>query len=87
MPLVLRADTAQGVTTLTLNRPAARNALSFAMLGALADALAGVAADARVRVVILAAEGPVFCARSPPAVLTLMAGVPSSGPRCGAARR
>ena len=62
MPLVLRADTAQGITTLTLNRPAARNALSFAMLGALADALAGIAADASVRVVILAAEGPVFCA-------------------------
>ncbi|MCZ8147010.1 MAG: enoyl-CoA hydratase [Roseomonas sp.] len=60
-PLLLRADDA-GVATLTLNRPAARNALSFAMLGALADALAGIAADDRVRVVILAAEGPVFCA-------------------------
>ncbi|WP_270936733.1 enoyl-CoA hydratase [Falsiroseomonas oryzae] len=61
-PLLLRADTEDGVTTLTLNRPAARNALSFAMLGALQDALAQVAADARVRVVILAAEGPVFSA-------------------------
>jgi len=61
-PLLLRADTDRGVTTLTLNRPAARNALSFAMLGALQDALAQVAADARVRVVILAAEGPVFSA-------------------------
>ena len=61
-PLVLRADTDHGVTTLTLNRPAARNALSFAMLGALVDAFAQVAADASVRVVILAAEGPVFSA-------------------------
>jgi enoyl-CoA hydratase/carnithine racemase len=60
--LLLRGDTEQGVTTLTLNRPAQRNALSFAMLGALGDALAHIAADARVRVVILAAEGPVFCA-------------------------
>jgi enoyl-CoA hydratase/carnithine racemase len=34
-PLLLRADTDAGVTTLTLNRPSARNALSFAMLGAL----------------------------------------------------
>jgi len=60
-PLLLRSD-ADGVATLTLNRPEARNALSFAMLGALADALARIAEDPRVRVVILAAEGPVFSA-------------------------
>ena len=60
-PLVLRGDVA-GVATLTLNRPATRNALSFAMLGALSDALAQIAGDDSVRVVILAAEGPVFCA-------------------------
>ncbi|MGG5820459.1 enoyl-CoA hydratase [Falsiroseomonas sp. HW251] len=60
--LLLRTDTSEGVTTLTLNRPEARNALSFAMLGALEEALAHVAADPRVRVVILAAEGPVFSA-------------------------
>jgi enoyl-CoA hydratase/carnithine racemase len=59
--LLLRADLG-GVATLTLNRPATRNALSFAMLCALADALAGIAADDGVRVVILAAGGPVFCA-------------------------
>jgi enoyl-CoA hydratase/carnithine racemase len=61
-PLLLRADTAEGVTTLTLNRPAQRNALSFALLGALQDALLAIAEDTRVRVVILAAEGPVFSA-------------------------
>jgi enoyl-CoA hydratase/carnithine racemase len=61
-PLLLRADTEHGVTTLTLNRAASRNALSFAMLGALQEALAGISEDARVRVVILAAEGPVFSA-------------------------
>ncbi|WP_372622396.1 enoyl-CoA hydratase [Falsiroseomonas sp.] len=61
-PLLLRADTDGGVTTLTLNRAASRNALSFAMLGALQESLAQVATDARVRVVILAAEGPVFSA-------------------------
>ena len=60
--LLLRTDAGNGVTTLTLNRPASRNALSYAMLGALDDALAQLAADARVRVVILAAEGPVFSA-------------------------
>jgi enoyl-CoA hydratase/carnithine racemase len=61
-PLLLRTDTAQGVARLTLNRAQARNALSFAMLGALQDTLAAIAGDARVRVVILAAEGPVFSA-------------------------
>jgi enoyl-CoA hydratase/carnithine racemase len=61
-PLLLRTDTEAGVTTLRLNRPAARNALSFALLGALQEALAQVAADARVRVLVIAAEGPVFCA-------------------------
>jgi len=62
MPMLLRSDPEGGVTTLTLNRPGQRNALSHALLGALQDALAAIAADARVRVVILAAEGPVFCA-------------------------
>ena len=61
-PLLLRTDAEGGVCTLSLNRAAARNALSFAMLGALEGALAEVAADPGVRVVVLAAEGPVFCA-------------------------
>ena len=45
---------------LTLNRPGARNALSSALMGALPDALEAAAADTSVRVVIIAAEGPVF---------------------------
>src|SRR6202012_5228230 len=49
-----------GVLRLSLNRPAARNALSSALMGALADALDAAAADTSVRVVILAAEGNVF---------------------------
>ncbi len=60
-PLVLRHDDA-GVTTLTLNRPQARNALSQAMLSALLDAFSAVAADDSVRVVVLAGAGPAFCA-------------------------
>ncbi len=49
------------VTTLTLNRPAQFNPLSFAMLGAMRVALAEVAkSDARV--VVIAAEGKAFCA-------------------------
>lgn len=58
---LLREDR-DGVATLTLNRPAARNALSFALLEALRDAFAGLAEDESVRAVVLAASGPAFCA-------------------------
>ncbi|NKE43203.1 enoyl-CoA hydratase [Roseomonas frigidaquae] len=61
-PLLLRQDSAAGATRLTLNRPDSRNALSFAMLGALLHALEEIAQDDAVRVVVLAAGGPVFCA-------------------------
>ena len=56
-PLV-RADAA-GIATLTLNRPEARNPLSEAMLDALTAELDAIAADKRVRAVIIAANGPV----------------------------
>lgn len=58
-PLVLRKD-GDGVATLTLNRPAQRNCLSEALMSALTDALNEVRADASVRVVVIAANGPVF---------------------------
>ena len=50
-----------GVATLTLNRPSARNALSRAMMGELHAALERCAGDPAVRVVVIAAAGPVFC--------------------------
>ena len=59
--LVLRHDDG-GVTTLTMNRPQARNALSQGMLRALLDAFIEVSTDEAVRVVILAGTGPGFCA-------------------------
>ena len=60
-PPLLRTDE-RGVAVLTLARPASRNALSEEMLDGLSAALAAIAADRSVRVVALAAEGPVFCA-------------------------
>ena len=60
-PFLVRTDRA-GVTTLTLNRPQSRNALSLGMLRALGTAFDEVAADDDVRVVILAANGPAFSA-------------------------
>ena len=50
------------VRRLTLNRPQARNSLSYAMLDSLADALANAAEDSQTKVIILAANGPGFCA-------------------------
>ena len=60
-PPVLRHD-AEGVTTLTLNRPGSFNALSEEMLEALGTELEQLADDGAVRCVVLAAEGRAFCA-------------------------
>lgn len=57
----LLLEVAGGVARLTLNRPDKRNALSESLLEQLAAALAHVAGDAAVRVVVLAAHGPAFC--------------------------
>jgi len=59
--LVLRHDD-EGVTTLKMNRPQARNALSQGMLIAMLDAFIEVSTDETARVVILAGAGPGFCA-------------------------
>lgn len=60
-PLIEQQD-ARGVVRLTLNRPASFNALSGEMLAALQQALDRLAADERVRVVVLGAEGKAFSA-------------------------
>jgi enoyl-CoA hydratase/carnithine racemase len=51
-----------GVLRLTLNDTGRRNALSEAMLGQLGAAFAEASADPSVRVIVLAANGPAFCA-------------------------
>ncbi len=53
---------ADGVATLTLNRPEARNALSTEMKALLTDAAQRVADDASIRAVVLTGAGGVFCA-------------------------
>ncbi|WP_376801007.1 enoyl-CoA hydratase [Candidatus Raskinella chloraquaticus] len=58
---LLRSDHG-GIVRLTMNNPAQRNALSEAMLAALQAALDAIAHDPTVRVVIVAGEGPAFCA-------------------------
>lgn len=60
-PMVLRDDN-DGVTTLTLNRPKAYNALSSGLMTALQDQLDRVAKDQSVHVVIIKGAGKGFCA-------------------------
>jgi enoyl-CoA hydratase/carnithine racemase len=50
------------IAVLTLNRPAARNSLSEELLVMLGDAFAAIAVNKQIRAVVLAANGPAFCA-------------------------
>ncbi len=50
------------IVTLTLNRPDSRNALSESLMSDVQEALDDVAEDPSVQVVVIAANGPVFCA-------------------------
>jgi enoyl-CoA hydratase/carnithine racemase len=59
---LVKTEVEGGIATLTLARPDHANALSESMLGALETALGAAEADASVRVIIIAAEGKIFCA-------------------------
>jgi enoyl-CoA hydratase/carnithine racemase len=60
-PILLR-ETVGSVALLTLNRPAARNSLSEAMIAGLHAALTEIADDSSVRALVIAANGPAFSA-------------------------
>jgi enoyl-CoA hydratase/carnithine racemase len=59
---VLLREDADGVATLTLNRPDQYNALSSALLAALQSAVHDLARDESVRVVVIGGAGKAFCA-------------------------
>ncbi len=61
VPVLLR-ERDGAIAVLTLNRSAARNSLSEALLIALSDTLKDIAADQTVRAVVVAANGTAFCA-------------------------
>jgi 2-(1,2-epoxy-1,2-dihydrophenyl)acetyl-CoA isomerase len=70
------------VVTVTLNRPEKLNALDGEMVSGLLDALAGLATDEGVRVVVLTGAGRGFCAGGDVESLADRGGRPdSSGPR------
>ena len=60
-PILLR-ETLGSVAVLTLNRPAARNSLSEAMIAGLHAALNDIADDKNIRALVIAANGPAFSA-------------------------
>ncbi len=61
-PQALMERIENGVATLTMNRPDARNALTPDMMSGLLAALPRLAADPAVRVVVLTGAGRAFCA-------------------------
>ncbi|MEP2829152.1 enoyl-CoA hydratase [Parvibaculum sp.] len=60
-PVLMRKD-ANGVATLTLNRPKQRNSLSEELMIALTREIEAIGQDASIRAVVLAGAGPGFCA-------------------------
>lgn len=62
LPLILTNAEDPTMRILTLNRPEKRNALSIALMGQLEQAIHDAGADARCRSILLAGNGPVFCA-------------------------
>lgn len=62
MTEILAVDDHGPVRVLTMNRPAARNALSPELIGALYAGLADADADPRIRAVVLTGADPAFCA-------------------------
>ncbi|MFP7673328.1 crotonase/enoyl-CoA hydratase family protein [Marivita sp. S0852] len=62
MSLIRTETDARGVAVVTLARADKHNALSAPMMSELEETARALAADKSVRVVVLAAEGPSFCA-------------------------
>ncbi|MFZ1907739.1 MAG: enoyl-CoA hydratase/isomerase family protein [Burkholderiales bacterium] len=62
MSQALLVDTRAGVATVTLNRPEVRNAFDDALIAELAATFKALDDDDAVRAVVLAGNGPAFCA-------------------------
>jgi methylglutaconyl-CoA hydratase len=60
MPELVRSTVSGGVATITLDSPGNRNALSRALRAELRHAIDAAVAEPRVRVLVLAHEGPTF---------------------------
>jgi enoyl-CoA hydratase/carnithine racemase len=58
----IRTDTADGVATITIDRPEKRNALTYSMLAALGAAVRAADASPEVRAIVLTGVPGAFCA-------------------------
>ena len=74
-----------GIATLTMNRPEARNALTPDMMQGLLNALPRLAADPAVRVVVLTGAGRAFCAGGDVKAFAKRAAAGAAGPGGSAA--
>jgi methylglutaconyl-CoA hydratase len=59
---MLKVETGGGIARLTLDRPEVRNAFDDALIAAVTQALRKLDTDDTVRAVVLAGNGPAFCA-------------------------
>jgi len=59
-PLIFK-ETTDGILRLTLNRPRVGNCFNLALLRELTDGISAAGEDPEARVVIIAANGPLFC--------------------------
>ena len=59
---MLKIDKKDGVARITLDRPELRNAFDDALIASLTKAFLEIGSDDAVRVVVLAGNGPAFCA-------------------------
>ena len=59
---MLNVDIRDGIARVTLDRPAVRNAFDDALIASLKKSFAGIEKDQSIRVVVLAGNGPAFCA-------------------------
>ncbi len=77
--ILLQERTSEGVLILTLNDMKRRNALSETMLEKLHQVFTEASSDSAVRVIILAANGPAFCAGHDLKELTAGRAAPDNG--------
>lgn len=77
-PFVI-ASLQHAVLRLTLRRPESRNPLSIGMLGALNAEFDAASKDPQVNVIVIAAEGPAFCAGHDLKELTAARAAPDGG--------
>ncbi len=69
----ITTERADGIGRVTFNRPELKNRYNVAMMGEIRDAVAAMADDDGVRVVVLAGAGDTFCAGADPTFLDQIA--------------